>query len=34
MIKLIKTFFVVDVKENAIAAQIEIKEMPANTWWS
>ncbi len=34
MIKLIKTFFVADIKENAIAAQIEITEMPANTWWS
>jgi len=34
MINLIKSFFISDVKENAIAASIEIKEIPASTWWS
>ncbi len=34
MIKLIKSIFVVAPKENKIAAQIEIKEMPAKSLWS
>lgn len=34
MIKLLKTLFVIETKENKIAAQIEITEMPAATWWS
>ena len=34
MIRLIKSLFVNDSKENAIAASIEIKEMPASTWWN
>ena len=34
MINLIKSFFIKTPKENAIAASIEIKEMPANTWWN
>ncbi len=33
MIKLLKALFNYQIKENAIAASIEIKEMPANTWW-
>jgi len=34
MIKLIKSIFAVAPKENAIAAKIEIKEMPAKSLWS
>ena len=34
MIKLLKTLFVTEIQENSIAAQIEITEMPAATWWS
>jgi len=34
MIKLIKALFSEEIKENAIAASIEIKEMPAKKWWS
>jgi len=34
MIKLIKTLFAAEPKENAIAAKIEIKEMPAKSLWS
>ena len=34
MIKLIKSLFTKKHKENAIAAGIEIKEMPASTWWN
>jgi hypothetical protein len=33
MINLIKTLFVTKAKANPIAASIEIKEMPASTWW-
>ena len=33
MIKLLKALFSYQIKENTIAANIEIKEMPANTWW-
>jgi hypothetical protein len=33
MINLIKALFVLETKENEIAANIEIKEMPASTWW-
>jgi hypothetical protein len=34
MINLFKAFFIVKkVKENEIAANIEITEMPANAWW-
>jgi len=34
MIKLIKAIFGPTVKENEIAASIEIKEMPAKSLWS
>ena len=34
MLNLIKSLFASKATENAIAAGIEIKEMPANTWWS
>jgi len=34
MIKLIKSIFAIAPKENAIAAKIEIKEMPAKSLWS
>ena len=34
MVKLIKSLFAIDAKENEIAASIEIKEMPASTWWN
>jgi hypothetical protein len=34
MINLLKSLFVNNAKENAIAASIEIKEMPASTWWN
>jgi len=35
MINLFKTIFIVNaVKENPIAAAIEIKETSATTWWS
>jgi hypothetical protein len=34
MIKLLKAIFIVEPKINAIATQIEIKEMPAKTLWS
>jgi hypothetical protein len=33
MINLFKTLFVTKTKANPIAANIEIKEMPASTWW-
>lgn len=33
MINLIKTLFTTEVKENTIAASIEIIEIPAETWW-
>ena len=33
MINLFKTLFVTQTKANPIAANIEIKEMPASTWW-
>ncbi|SEK45258.1 hypothetical protein SAMN05216262_101395 [Colwellia chukchiensis] len=34
MINLLKAFFATEKAENAIAASIEIKEMPASTWWN
>jgi len=35
MINFLKAFFIVDkIKENEIAANIEIKEMPARAWWA
>jgi hypothetical protein len=34
MINLIKALFVTESTENTIAASIEIKEMPASTWWN
>jgi hypothetical protein len=34
MINLIKSLFTAKATENAIAAGIEIKEMPASTWWN
>ena len=34
MITLLKELFQPAVKENSIAAAIEIKEIPANIWWS
>ncbi|MFT6193459.1 MAG: hypothetical protein ACJASU_000355 [Cognaticolwellia sp.] len=34
MITLIKALFASRRTENTIAASIEIKEMPANTWWN
>lgn len=34
MIKLFKSLFANNVKENAIAARIEITETKASTWWS
>jgi hypothetical protein len=34
MLNLIKSLFTNEAKENAIAASIEIKEMPASTWWN
>ncbi len=34
MIKLIKSLFITEQMENTIAASIEIKEMPASTWWN
>jgi hypothetical protein len=34
MINLFKALFVKEPKENAIAANIKITEMPAGTWWS
>jgi len=34
MIKLIKSIFAAAPKENAIAASIKIKEMPAKSLWS
>jgi hypothetical protein len=34
MINLLKSLFVSQSTENAIAASIEIKEMPASTWWN
>ena len=33
MIKFIKSFFVTEMKEHPIAAQIEIKEVSAQKWW-
>jgi hypothetical protein len=33
MINLFKTLFNKVEQENPIAASIEIKEMPASTWW-
>jgi hypothetical protein len=33
MINLFKTLFVKKIEENPIASSIEIKEMPASTWW-
>ena len=33
MINFIKSLFSQDAQENAIAASIEIKEMPASNWW-
>jgi hypothetical protein len=33
MINLFKTLFVSKTKTNPIATNIEIKEMPASTWW-
>lgn len=33
MINIIKKFFIVEPRENAIAAKIEIKEMPAKNLW-
>jgi hypothetical protein len=34
MINLIKSLFTAENTENTIAASIEIKEMPASTWWN
>jgi hypothetical protein len=34
MISLFKALFVTKSKEKTIAERIEIKEMPANSWWS
>jgi hypothetical protein len=34
MIKLIKSLFIAKKTENTIAASIEIKEMPASSWWN
>jgi hypothetical protein len=34
MLNLIKSLFASKATENAIAAGIEIKEMPASTWWN
>ena len=34
MINLIKALFIAEKIENTIAASIEIKEMPASTWWN
>jgi hypothetical protein len=34
MIKMLKTLFSKKTQCNTIAASIEIKEMPAKTWWS
>jgi hypothetical protein len=34
MINLIKSLFASNSKESEIAASIEIKEMPAKTWWN
>jgi len=34
MINLFKAIFATNKKENPIAANIEIKETSANTWWS
>lgn len=34
MINLIKSLFMTTKTENTIAASIEIKEMPASTWWN
>lgn len=34
MINLLKSLFVTEKAENSIAASIEIKEMPASTWWN
>tara|TARA_R110000744_G_scaffold66320_2_gene135472 strand:+ start:52 stop:156 length:105 start_codon:yes stop_codon:yes gene_type:complete len=34
MINLIKSLFIAEKIENTIAASIEIKEMPASTWWN
>jgi len=34
MINLIKSLFFTKKTENTIAASIEIKEMPASTWWN
>jgi hypothetical protein len=33
MINLFKTLFLTKTTVNPIAASIEIKEMPASTWW-
>lgn len=33
MITFIKSLFTQETQENAIAASIEIKEMPASRWW-
>ena len=34
MISILKALFVNKSKEKTIADHIEIKEMPANSWWS
>ena len=34
MISLLKSLFIIENTENTIAASIEIKEMPASTWWN
>lgn len=34
MINLFKTLFVAKNKANPIAANIEVKEMSASTWWN
>ena len=34
MLKLLKSIFKKQPIKNTIAAEIEIKEMPASNWWS
>lgn len=34
MLSILKAIFNIKEKENSIADRIEIKEMPAKSWWS
>jgi len=34
MISILKALFINEPKKNSVAERIEIKEMPAKSWWS